>query len=107
VSATEAGKEFEKRYNAVYSDPYEQNGPYAYDTAGVILEALAAVGPDKQALVDYIASHDYEGVVGTIHFDDHGQNVSGGLTMYVNQDGRWVRWVDSDYSAGSRPLPWK
>lgn len=106
VNSSEEGKAFVTAYNAKYKEPYEQNGPYAYDSAAIILEALKAVGPDKAAITDYVLGHTFKGVIGSIEWDDFGQNTVGGLTMYVNQDGKWVKYEDSEYASGKRALPW-
>jgi len=107
ISASAVGQAFEKAYYAKYKEPYEQNGAYSYDAAGVILQAIKAVGPDRAKVVQYIRSNDYQGVLGLTHFDDHGQSVTGGLTMYVNQDGKWIRWEDSEFKSGKRKLRWQ
>lgn len=101
------GKAFIERYSAKYSEPYEQNGPYAYDSAGVILDAIREVGPDRIKVADYIWNNSFKGIIGDIKWDAHGQNITGGLNMYVNQDGKWIRYEDSDYATGKRTLPWK
>lgn len=106
VNSSETGKAFVAAYNAKYTEPFEQNGPYAYDSAAIILEALKAVGPDREKVVDYILSHSYQGVIGNIEWDEYGQNYVGGLTMYVNQDQKWVKYEDSEYASGKRDLPW-
>ena len=107
VNSSQAGKDFVKAYTAKYpNEPYEQNGPYAYDSAGLILEAIKAVGPDRAKIIDYIGSHTFTGVIGDIKWDSHGQATTGGLTMYVNQDGKWVKYENSEYNGGKRKLPW-
>lgn len=106
VNSSEAGKAFVVAYNAKYTEPFEQNGPYAYDSAAIILEALKAVGPDRTKIVDYILSHTFKGVIGDIQWDEYGQNGVGGLTMYVNQDQKWVKFEDSEYASGVRTFPW-
>ncbi len=108
VNSTEAGRAFVKAYEEKYpNEPYEQNGPYAYDSAGIILEAIKAVGPDRAKIIKYIGSHDFAGVIGEIKWDKYGQAKTGGLTMYVNQDSRWVKYEESEYASGVRPLPWQ
>lgn len=106
VNSSEAGKAFVVAYNAKYTEPFEQNGPYAYDSAAIILEALKAVGPDRTKIVDYILSHTFKGVIGDIQWDEYGQNGVGGLTMYVNQDQKWVKFEDSEYASGVRTFAW-
>ena len=107
VNSTEEGKAFVEAYNAKYSEPFEQNGPYAYDSAAIILEALKEVGPDRAAIVEYIRSHSFKGVIGDIQWDEYGQNTVGGLTVYVNQDGKWIKYEESEYASGVRALPWE
>ena len=108
VNSSAEGKAFVKAYAAKYpKEPFEQNGPYAYDSASIILEALKAVGPDRAKIVNYIRSHEFKGVIGDIKWDSAGQNRRGGLTMYVNQKGKWVKFEESEYGLGKRKLPWQ
>lgn len=106
VNSSAEGKAFIEAYNAKYTEPFEQNGPYAYDSAAIILEALKAVGPDRAKIVDYILTHTFKGVIGDIQWDEYGQNTVGGLTMYVNQDQKWIKYEESEYASGVRTLPW-
>lgn len=106
VNSTPEGIAFVEAYNAKYTDPFEQNGPYAYDSAAIILDALKAVGPDKAKIVDYILGNTFKGVIGDIQWDEYGQNGVGGLTMYINQDKTWVKYEDSEYASGVRSFPW-
>ena len=70
VNSSQAGKDFVKAYTAKYpNEPYEQNGPYAYNSAGLILEAIKAVGPDRAKIIDYIGSHPFTGVIGDIKWN--------------------------------------
>lgn len=89
--------DFVKAYKAAgFSEPYEATGPYAYDAIGIILEALKKVGPDRKAIVDYIADPDFEyhGVIGLTKLDEDGQSVTGGLTLKVSRNGKWVLWSE-------------
>jgi len=99
---------FVKAYKAAgFKEPYEATGPYAYDAIGIILEALKTVGPDRKAIVDYIADPDfrYTGVIGLTILDEDGQSLTGGLTMKISQDGKWIPWDKSEYVTGKRKLP--
>jgi branched-chain amino acid transport system substrate-binding protein len=108
VNSSAQGRAFVKAYNAKYpTEPFEQNGPYAYDSAAIILEALKAVGPDRAKIIDYIRGHEFKGVIGDIKWDSAGQNRRGGLTMYINQGGKWVKFEESVYASGKRKLPWQ
>ncbi len=109
VYTTYEGMNFVDAYYAAYSEkePFEQNGPFAYDAADIILKALAEVGPDREAIINWIASNDHAGLVGNIIFDDHGQNILGGIAMYVQEDSHWVNWESSSFAAGKKALPWE
>jgi len=98
---------FVKAYKAEgYKEYYEATGPYAYDAANLIIAAIEKVGPDdKKLLVKTIRGMEYEGVIGLTKFDECGQTLTGGLTMKVSQDGKWIPWVKSEYAAGKRRLP--
>ena len=99
------GQEFIQKYEAAsFEEPYEAYGPYAYDAAKIVVEALKQVGPDPTALVDAIAATEYEGVLGTTTFDEYGQTENEIVTTFVSQDGKWVPWKESEYAAGTRQL---
>ena len=87
--------DFVKAYKAAgFTEPYEATGPYVYDAVGIVLEALKKVGPDKTAIVNYIADPDfqYAGVIGLTKLDKDGQSVTGGLTLKVSRNGKWIPW---------------
>ena len=50
------------------------------------------------------ATRDHQSIVGTVTFDDHGQNMVPLITKFVVQDGRWTVWEDSEYARGKRKL---
>lgn len=108
VTTTPAGRKFAEAYaKAGYKEPFEQNGPYAYDAAGIIVAALKKVGPDRKKLVEAVRGIEYHGVLGLTKFDRFGQTVTGGMTKYVSQGGKWVVWEQSEYAQGKRKLPGK
>lgn len=106
ISKMTGGREFESAYQkAGYKDAYGARGPYAYDSANIIIEALKQVGPDKKALVNAIAKIKYDGLLGTTTFNEIGQTANAAITIYVVQDGKWVDWDSSEYKKGTRKLP--
>ncbi|NLW08120.1 MAG: branched-chain amino acid ABC transporter substrate-binding protein [Clostridia bacterium] len=106
IQKMEGGKAFEEAYAAAgFSEPYGAYGPYAYDAANIIIEALKQVGPDKAKLVDAIANISYEGLLGTTTFDEVGQTANIASTIFVIQDEQFVDWDDSEYKSGQRKLP--
>ncbi|MCW2306894.1 branched-chain amino acid ABC transporter substrate-binding protein [Rhodobium gokarnense] len=103
--ALPGGKAFVEAYDAEgFDDPAEPYGPFAYAATKIIIDAVEEVGPDRAAVNKAIsATKDLPTIVGDITFDDHGQN-SVDSTKYVAQDGKWVRWEDSEYASGARKL---
>ena len=106
ISEMTGGKAFEDAYNkAGYKEPYGAYGPYAYDAANIVVEALKQVGPDKKALVNAITKVKYDGLLGTTTFNEVGQTTNVASTISVVQDGKWVAWDASEYKSGKRKLP--
>jgi len=99
------GKKFVDDYQkAAFKDPAEPYGPYAYVAADLIMSAIEKVGPDRKKVLDVLnATKGYPSIAGPITFDDH-RNNSVASTKYVAQDGRWVRWEDSEYASGKRQI---
>lgn len=91
--AVDEGSDFVRDYKAAgFKEPFEASGAYAYDATGIILKALKEVGPDRKAIVDYVGDPDFEyyGAIGLTKFDEDGQSVTGGLTMKIARNGKWV-----------------
>ena len=107
IEKLEGGTKFVKSYETGgYREPYGAYGPNAYDSAGIILEAISKVGPeDKTALMKYIRGIKYKGLMGETTFDATGQTTNIIVSRFVGQDGKWVVWEDSAYSKGARKLP--
>jgi len=99
------GKMFVQEYKkAGFNDPAEPYGPYAYVAADLIMDAVEAVGPNRDKVRSVLnATKNHNSIVGPINFDDH-RNNSVASTKYVAQDGHWVRWEDSQYASGQRKL---
>ena len=106
ISEMTGGKAFDDAYNkAGYKEPYGAYGPYAFDAANIVVEALKQVGPDKKALVNAITKVKYDGLLGTTTFNEVGQTTNVASTVSVVQDGKWVAWDASKYKSGERKLP--
>lgn len=106
ISQMPGGSDFVANYEkAGYGEPFGAYGPYAYDAANIIAEAMAKVGTDKEQLIDTIVNIEYSGLLGTTIFNDFGQTANVVSTIFVVQDGKFVPWYDSEYAAGTRSLP--
>jgi branched-chain amino acid transport system substrate-binding protein len=101
------GVDFKKGYDAQgYKEPMGAYGIYAYEAANIILAAIKQAGPDdKVAIAKTIRGIKYGGVLGTTTFDQNGQTELAPVTKLVSQDGKWVKWENSEYAAGKRKLP--
>jgi len=97
---------FVKAYKAAgYREYYEASGPYAYDAVNLILDAIKKVGfEDKKRLAEAIRKSEYHGILGVTKFDEFGQTLSGGLTVKVSENGKWVLWDESGYAKGKRTV---
>ncbi len=107
IEKLEGGAKFIKAYEAAgYREPFGAYGPNAYDSAGILLEAAAKVGPEnKEAMAKYIRGIKYKGLMGETSFDATGQTTNVVVSRYVGQDGKWVEWEDSAYAKGAKKLP--
>ncbi|MFT4845177.1 MAG: branched-chain amino acid transport system substrate-binding protein [Marinobacter psychrophilus] len=101
------GKYFIKEYDAQsYGTSPESYGPFAFAAMNLLLDSIENVGPDRKKVRNLLNNtKDRDSIVGTISFDDHGQNTVAAITKYVVQDGEWTVWEDSEYAAGKRKLP--
>jgi len=103
IAELPGGKEFIAAYEkAGYKEPMGAYGPYAYDSAKIILKALEQVGPDKAKLVDSIAKINYIGLLGNTSFDEIGQTKNIEITEMVVEAGKWVLYQDSKYAKGTK-----
>ncbi|MFL5431404.1 MAG: branched-chain amino acid ABC transporter substrate-binding protein [Myxococcales bacterium] len=100
------GKSFLEQYNKQnYPNPPEAYGPFAFAAASLLMDTIEKVGPDRRKIMGELANvKGRDSIVGTITFDDHGQNTVPAITKYVVQDAKWVLWEDSEYASGKRKL---
>jgi len=92
-----AGKKFLADYAAAgYKDPAAAYGAYSFDAANAIINALKVslkdakdVASARQATIDALGKVSFEGVTGTVAFDQYGDSTSRVLTVYKVADGKW------------------
>ena len=98
VGQLESG-DYEAAYAAAgYADPPSDFGPYAYDSANVIIDAAAKALKGKTAVnkkaraavVKSVQATDTEGITGRIAFDEYGDTVTKVFTIYKVTGGAWV-----------------
>jgi len=87
---------FVSEYRERYDELPDHRGAMTYDAIHLIARALAAVGPNRAALRDYIAgvgnggSAPYDGVSGTIAFDENGDVAGKEVAVGVVRNGQLV-----------------
>lgn len=95
-----AGRDFLARYGkAGYPEAAGWYGPYAYDAAWTLIEAVkalvkangGALPQDARAkLPQAVARSAFDGVTGSVAFDGVGDTVNHSVTVYAVDDGTWV-----------------
>lgn len=80
-----AVRRFVEAYRARYGTDPDANAALAYDATMLVAAAIAAVGPDRAAIRDYLAglteATAHQGVTGPIHFDENGDPVGKSFVM--------------------------
>jgi len=87
------GQEFVAAYEkAGFKEFYEAFGPFAYDAANIIIEALKNTEKiDRKAVTEAIrATKDFDGLLGKTTFGEDGQSLLNSVITYVVKDGKWV-----------------
>lgn len=85
------GADFKNRYKAKYNTDIQLYAPYAYDAAGVMIDAMKrADSVDGAKYLPQLAKTDgYPGVTAKIQFDDKGDIKDGDITLYQAKAGKW------------------
>ena len=87
VSRMPKGAEFQKRFEARFNGPILFNAPFAYDAVYVIADAMRRANTtDAAKVLAALPATDYNGVIGRIAFDAHGDMKEGAITLYHYQD---------------------
>jgi branched-chain amino acid transport system substrate-binding protein len=100
VEQLNSAKEFIKNYQAGgYKDAYEAYGGLTYDATWAIIEAvkLAVEGNNgklpsdgRKAVLDAMAKVKFDGVTGTISFDEFGDTTNTMMTAYKVEKNAWT-----------------
>jgi len=85
---------FIESYRRVYGKDPNWFAANTYDAVGMAVQAIKAVGMDRQKIRDYLAGIDspveaYEGVAGNTYFDENGDCLKAAFIKEV-RDGKWV-----------------
>ncbi len=93
------GKQFMDDYaKAKFAEPYENYGHFAYDTAGVIMDAINRSKSLKRSdVIDAIrTTKGYQGVIGETTFDENGQTLNKLITAFISENGKWNSYEKSN-----------
>ncbi|MFC0625199.1 branched-chain amino acid ABC transporter substrate-binding protein [Kribbella deserti] len=101
-----SAKKYLEDYKAEsFKDPYEAYGPYAYDAALAIIEALKVSLKDaadatsaRQPTIDALGSVKFDGATGAVSFDQYGDSTAKVLTTYQVKAGKWVAVETKDFA---------
>jgi branched-chain amino acid transport system substrate-binding protein len=99
VEVLDSAKKFVEDYKAAnYPDAYETYGGYSYDSAWAIIQAVKAVVqendgklPDdaRAQIVKAMNKVNFNGVTGTVSFDEFGDTTNKTLTVYKVENKAW------------------
>ncbi|UCF31801.1 MAG: ABC transporter substrate-binding protein [bacterium] len=92
--ASEEAKAFVKSYNEKYGKDPNWFAANTYDAVGLAVQAIKAVGADRDKVRDYLAGMNspdkaYMGVTGATYFDENGDVIKGAFIKAI-QGGKWV-----------------
>jgi branched-chain amino acid transport system substrate-binding protein len=83
------GVDFKNAYLERFGQEPEAYDSYAYDSAWIIINAVLEAGTDRVAVAEAIRSLSYEGVTGTVDFDDAGDTKNAAISTYKVVGGAW------------------
>ena len=92
TKANDGERSFVDKFREQYGEA-QSNMSFAtlgYDSAGVILEAIGAVGTDGEAIRDYLYATQFEGAAGTFSFDENGDVVGISNVLKKFEDGKII-----------------
>jgi branched-chain amino acid transport system substrate-binding protein len=89
-SAKKSMDDFYAAYKKKFNDDVKVYAPYVYDAVNVMVAAMVKAGSAEPAkyLPVLAKTTGYQGVTGTISFDNKGDIKNGALTLYTYKDGK-------------------
>ncbi len=82
-------EEFAGRYQKRYGQPLQIYAPYSYDAVMVMATAMAtAKSADPKVYLPQLSKVSYQGITGTIAFDQFGDIKDGALTLFTFRGGK-------------------
>ncbi|MFF0726542.1 branched-chain amino acid ABC transporter substrate-binding protein [Streptomyces sp. NPDC004134] len=110
LTELDTAKEFIKNYEAAgYEDAFEAYGGYSYDSAWAIIQAVKTVVEDndgelpgdadeaRKAITEAMNDVSFEGVTGSVGFDEFGDTTNKQLSLYQVKDGEHVPLTSGEF----------
>ncbi|MFM0096110.1 branched-chain amino acid ABC transporter substrate-binding protein [Paraburkholderia nemoris] len=89
LSKMPKGQDFDKRYVARFKTPIDAYAPFTYDAVYVIYDAMRrANSTDRSRILAAMPATSYDGVIGHIAFDPHGDLRDAAITIYQFKDNK-------------------
>jgi len=83
------GEEFKQKYKAKFNQEVQVYSPYSYDAVFVIADAIKRAGKaDRASITAAMPATNYQGLTGTIAFDEKGDIKNGAISMFKVKDGK-------------------
>ncbi|MFI1966581.1 branched-chain amino acid ABC transporter substrate-binding protein [Streptomyces pathocidini] len=108
VEVLDSAKKFVEDYNASkYADPYETYGGYSYDAGWAVIQAVKAVVQDnggklpedaRAKVVEAMSKVNFNGVTGTVAFDEFGDTTNKTITVYKVQQKVWKNVKSGEFT---------
>jgi branched-chain amino acid transport system substrate-binding protein len=87
LSRMPKGQDFDQSYVARFKTPVDAYAPFTYDAVYVIYAAMKrADSSDRTRILAAMPSTQYDGVIGHIAFDPHGDLKDAAITIYQFKD---------------------
>lgn len=92
LSELPGGQKFMDDYKAAgFAEPYENWGPFAYDTVNLIIQSIADNKANTRSkAIDAIRKVHFKGLLGDTEFDENGQTKNNLIVPYVSANGKWT-----------------
>ena len=84
------GADFQVAYAARWGESPLVHAPYAYDAAWMAVHAVLGAGTAREKIEDALDAMEFEGVTGTIDFDDEGEAEEQAVSVYRVVEDDWA-----------------
>jgi branched-chain amino acid transport system substrate-binding protein len=85
-SAKDFVARYHKRFPGIELKSYDH---YGYEVGVILLDALDAVGPDRDKIITYIRGLKHDGVLGQTAFDEKGDTLNKTITLFQVKNGKF------------------